>query len=227
MSEDQKEWASWRVWQVMDTAFPTGSFAHSGGLEAAIKWREVVSLTDVVSYVKDALRNTARSQLPLLRATYLDFDRFEQIDAETDAFLSNHVANAASRSQGRALLATTAAVFRTKRLRRLQQKSLHGEIVGHQSPVLGVVAEQLEIPLNVAIRQFVFSSLRDMLSAAVRLNAVGPIQAQIVIDHLRGDCERIVRECGDLEVDQKAQTAPLLDMLQASHQRIYSKLFQS
>ena len=26
---------SWRIWQLMDSAFPAGAFAHSGGLEAA------------------------------------------------------------------------------------------------------------------------------------------------------------------------------------------------
>ena len=29
------EMLTWRLWQLVDSSFPTGAFAHSGGLEAA------------------------------------------------------------------------------------------------------------------------------------------------------------------------------------------------
>ena len=227
MFEDQAEWVDWRIWQIIDSAFPTGSFAHSGGLESASTWGEIGSIDDVVGFVQDALRHNARIGLPLLRAVFQSPSDFEKIDEETDVFLNNHIANRASRSQGRAILATCADVFRTRRLQELRELSSIEEIHAHQAPVMGLVAQQLEIPLNIAARKFVFCNMRDLLSAAVRLNVIGPVQAQIVQDHIRDVCEKIISDCSDLELHQKTQTAPFLELLQATHERIYSKLFQS
>jgi urease accessory protein len=113
------------------------------------------------------------------------------------------------------------------RLQELRELSSIEEIHAHQAPVMGLVAQQLEIPLNIAVRKFVFCNMRDLLSAAVRLNVIGPVQAQIVQDHIRDVCEKIISDCSDLELHQKTQTAPFLELLQATHERIYSKLFQS
>ena len=32
---------NWVIWQLVDSGFPSGGFAHSGGLEATMQWHEV------------------------------------------------------------------------------------------------------------------------------------------------------------------------------------------
>ena len=39
--------------------------------------------------------------------------------------------------------------------------------------------------------------------------------------------DETVERCGSFDVDQLAQTAPVLDLLHAGHDRLYSRLFQS
>jgi urease accessory protein len=39
--------------------------------------------------------------------------------------------------------------------------------------------------------------------------------------------ERIAERCGALSTEDLTQTAPVLDLLQAGHDRLYSRLFQS
>lgn len=54
------------VWQLMDTAYPTGGFAHSLGLEAAFQMADINSST-LSSFIKQTLINQCTSTLPFVR----------------------------------------------------------------------------------------------------------------------------------------------------------------
>jgi urease accessory protein len=68
-----------------------------------------------------------------------------------------------------------------------------------------------------------FMTTRGILSAAVRLGAIGPIQAQ----QMQAAIALEQRLTGPTSDQTPVQTAPLLDLIQATHERLYSKLFQS
>ena len=74
---------------------------------------------------------------------------------------------------------------------------------------------------------FFFNHLRSVLAAAVRLNIIGPMEAQMLQHRLTPKAEEIRTRCESLTLDQIAQTAPLLDLWQAAQDRLYSRLFQS
>jgi urease accessory protein len=81
--------------------------------------------------------------------------------------------------------------------------------------------------LETAGRLFFFQHLRGVLAAAVRLNAVGPMQGQALQRRLSPWADQVLARCATLTLDDLAQTAPLLDLWQGSHDRLYSRLFQS
>jgi urease accessory protein len=74
---------------------------------------------------------------------------------------------------------------------------------------------------------FFFNHLRSVLAAAVRLNVVGPMEAQVLLHRMSPKAEMIMQACERLTPDDIAQTAPLLDLWQGTHDRLYSRLFQS
>ena len=45
----------WLLWQLADSAFPTGGFAHSGGLEAAWQHGEVRNRNDLSTFIEAGL----------------------------------------------------------------------------------------------------------------------------------------------------------------------------
>src|ERR1035438_3474442 len=98
--------AIWKILQLADSSFPTGGFAHSAGLEAALQHGEVQNIDEFESFLAQSLWQTGFGSLPLVNASYTNPDRLTQWDDTCDVFLSNHVANRASRVQGRTFFST-------------------------------------------------------------------------------------------------------------------------
>ena len=142
-----------------------------------------------------------------------------------DAFLTNPVANRASRAQGRALIATCARTWPITSLSSLDVEVKRG--CGHSAPVFGATMRALDIPRPIAQRMFLFMTARGVLNAAVRLGIVGSYRAQQMQSAATEHLDAMVEACADLGEEDLAQSAPIIDLLQASHDRLYSRLFQS
>lgn len=215
------------LWQLADSAFPTGGFAHSGGLEAARQHGEVNGSDSLQEYLRVSLTQLAHAALPFVHAVFADEQPFREVDARCDAFLSNHVANRASRVQGQAFLASVERTFGLEELKAFRSGQLAQNSPGHFAPVFGTVARILALAAAAAARLFVFTQLRGAISAAVRLNLVGPGEAQVIQHRLTEAAETAAGRFGEVALADVAQTAPLLDLWQGTQDRLYSRLFQS
>jgi urease accessory protein len=235
----------WLIWQLADSTFPAGGFAHSGGLEAV--WQAGLlgsfdgfgkltagklrtgDASELSGLLRSSLRQTARGAAPFVAATCLHPSRFDHADELCDAVLSNHVANRASRSQGQAYLAAASRVFTQPAIRDFAAASRSSAARRrlHFGPVFGVVAAGLGLDAPAACSLFLFLSLRSLVSAAVRLGIVGPLQGQSIQTILSSEADDLVRLATSLTIDDVAMTTPLLDLAQATHDRLYSRLFQS
>ena len=217
--------SDWLTWQVVDSAFPTGAFAHSFGLEAAWQHGEIRDAGDLRQFLRAALQQATFGSLPLVNAAYREPDRLEVFDARADAFLLNSVANRASRIQGRTLLATAARVWPSPDLARLSTRA--ARTCAHAAPLAGVVFGVIGLSLTTIQQVVLFGAVRSVLAAAVRLGIAGSYEAQ----QLQAACgpwlDELLRRGAALGLDDLAQTAPIADILQARHDQLYSRLFQS
>jgi urease accessory protein len=216
---------NWLLWQLADSAFPTGGFAHSSGLEAAYQAGELEDVDSLRRFVRDAVVQAAHGGLPLVTPAYRDPSRLEALDAIADAFLVNAVANRASRVQGRALAATCARVWPEAAIQALDARARR--LRGHHAPLLGALCRALGLTLDEAQRWFLYQALRGPIAAAVRLGAAGSYAAQQLQFECAALLDEVLGRCGSLDERDLAQTAPVLDLLQSAHDRLYSRLFQS
>ena len=218
----------WLLWQLIDSAFPTGGFAHSGGLEAARQAREISDdPDDFLQFIHTTLRQTIAGSFPYIRAAHASPGEIERLDRHCDAFLSNRVANRASRAQGSGLLATATKAFPDFDFRPLRAAARRGDWPCHLPVVHGVVMARMEIAREETLRSFLYVTLRTLLSSAIRLNIIGPLKCQAIQHEFAPIAERLLRTAPDTPYTQAVQMSPMMDVLQASHDRLYSRLFHS
>lgn len=215
------------LWQLVDTAFPTGGFAHSGGLESARQAGEVSGPEDLRDFIEAAIVQARFGTLPFVKAAYEDPMRVHELDALCDAFLVNHVANRASRALGRGLLYVAGTSFGSGPLGALATDWASNGGPQHYGVVFGAVGRHLSLSLSNTLRLALFIVVRDLVSSAIRLNVLGPLRAQTLLFELGRSIAEAAEPDGVPLPDEAAQTAPMMDVLQNAHDGLYSRLFQS
>ena len=219
--------SDWLIWQLVDSAFPSGGFAHSAGLEAAVQWGELPTADEFKLFLRESLVQVSYSAIPLIGAWHGQQHSFAELDQLAEAILSNHVANRASRIQGKALLASAIAAFDLPALKSLQQDIRDQQLPSHQVPVWAALTHYLEISPEQSARMFLFLTLRSLISSAVRLHVIGPRGGQALQYQFASWSEQLVQQGLLLSLEQMSQTAPLIEIFQGTQDRMYSRLFQS
>ncbi|MDB6021450.1 MAG: ureF [Pedosphaera sp.] len=217
----------WLLWQLADSAFPTGGFAHSSGLEAAWQHGELRNAAELKSFIEASLEQFGHASLPFMLAAFDEPERLPELDRLSECFISNHVANRASRLQGQALLASAERIFKLPALQNLRQSTTQRPSYSHLSPIFGVVVRALGVGRVHASQLYFFLHLRGLAASAVRLGIVGPMEAQSLQHRCSPRAGEILDRCQHLGVEEIAQTAPLLEIWQGAQDRLYSRLFQS
>ena len=170
----------WLLYQLADSAFPTGGFAHSGGLEAAWQQGEVRGSGPLRAFLESSLTQLAHGALPFVVRAHAMPDQLGELDSLCDAFLTNHVANRASRLQGKSFLLAVERGLGFQFTPQEETPPTDQVFHGHWAPLFGAIAARLGISRIDAVRLFVFVTLRSWVSAAVRLGIVGPMEGQSI-----------------------------------------------
>ncbi|KZP31861.1 urease accessory protein UreF [Athelia psychrophila] len=249
-----------------DSNLPTGSFVASSGLESHVKHGFGSSPTSTIDFVEASLATYAHSALPFASDAHLvvesfakdagDQETLEQLQKIDDLYESmtlNHVARRASRAQGVALLTLYSKGFAPPSLNgatpdphgsrllalanELKMRVRRNETPGHLPVCWGVLTAALGLSLERSQYLHLFLHARSLLSAAVRLNVVGPYGAQQILLHsVRPLVTREHERCKDLrssivdtddEENGPAGTWPLGEILAARHDLQHSRIFNS
>jgi len=217
---------AWLLLQLVDGAFPSGGFAHSHGLEATLHLRGV---EQVESFLDEALWQAGRTSLPFVREACKAWEgtrrSLESLDQLFDASCTSHVANRASRAQGRAFASSCARIWDEPKVQRIGAHGVRGP--AHHAPVFGAVFGALGLAADDAQRGYLHGTARGVLSSAVRLGLVGPLEAQQVLAEKSAVLAKVLAECKHLDPADNAVAAPLVELFGALHDRLDGRLFQS
>uniref|UniRef100_M4BQI1 Urease accessory protein UreF n=1 Tax=Hyaloperonospora arabidopsidis (strain Emoy2) TaxID=559515 RepID=M4BQI1_HYAAE len=230
----------WALWQIIDSLYPTGGFAHSLGLEAAAQEGLVKNAVSLRAFVSSSLHQAADFALPLVFSSYqivasaADFvDSVLGLNSRATALYSNHVARKASFAQGSALLRLAVSTYAPtfprmdvlleirKAVKKQKQEGIHHAVL------FGVVCALLAVDVESTQRMYLYVSTRDVLSAATRLNLVGPLEAARLQFEVAPLLEKVFLDKKNREVEESYSSAPILDLVQAMHDQLYTRIFNS
>ncbi|MFZ5446887.1 MAG: urease accessory protein UreF [Myxococcota bacterium] len=213
--------------QLADSAFPSGAFAHSAGLEALAQGGRLRGEAAVRARLEELTWHTALGALPFHDAAVsARGPALVAVDRACEVFLSNHVARRASVAQGRALLLAAASL--TPAVQREPVAPLRELLPHAHLPVaFGALMGACGLPLADARHVFLFSTARSALSAVVRLGLVGPLRAQGLLSELHPVLAAALAATEGRAPDDALGVSPWLETAQAAHDRLYSRLFQS
>ena len=176
--------------------------------------------------IAEALWQAGYGALPFVAAAHATPEAIGELDALCDVVTTSHVANRASRAQGRALLDAGARIF-PEALGAQREAARAARRALHLGPTAGLTLGALGVGRDEAQAVVLHWTLRGVASAAVRLGLVGPFEAQRLQAEAETTLAAVLSQCGALGLDDVAQTAPLVEAAGMGHDGLYSKLFQS
>ena len=225
--------------QLSDSAFPSGRYTLSYGLEAVAQDSRPAARTGapaLTGLLRDAVRfGVAPSDGVALACAHrafgpdgsVDWDAVTRADERLTAVKLAREARDASTRTGRALLNTGTAVLRGTALRTYAERVRGGRTPGNHAIVLGLVSAALGVPRLAAVAGELYSFCAGWVAAAVRLGLIDHRTAQQMLHEIRPVTAEAARKAADGDVDRISSCTPFLDVMSMRHEQAELRLFAS
>ena len=228
------------AFQLADSFFPSGMYAHSHGLETMISRGRVRNAPDVAEFLENQFSWTV---FPSDGVALLESYRaaavgdLSQIVAIDDLLLSMKVPaelRNASTQLGQRLL-TEVGAWDSLQSRLLLEEYTQRVLAGHApgnapgngSVALGVVGQALEMDAAAILMTLCHSYAVSVLGAASRLMPFTHTDAQTILRRLHPLLERLTGEIWERRWSEMRAFSPELDLAAMNHERDDVRLFAS
>lgn len=218
--------------QLADSAFPSGLYTLSHGLEAYSQIGQLRRdsleplMCDLLRFGMGpadgvALVNAHRA------AIEHDVHRAAEADRRLTATKLAREARAASVRTGKQLLQLAVSLSDHPVLVRHALRAREGELPGNHAVALGLVQAALGVSREHALAGELYAFSAGCVGAAIRLTLVDHREAQRILHALKPTIADVVRDNVEKDVHEIASSLPLADVMAAHHERADARLFLS
>ena len=203
--------------QWLSPAYPTGAFAWSHGLEAAVAERRVTDAAGLEGWVADLLAHgSGRTDAILLGEGFrAEPAGLPDLDDLALALAASSERLAETREQGAAFAAVTRAVWGFD----LPDMALP-LAVGRSAALAG-------LPLKPVVQLHLQGLASAQVQAALRLMPLGQTAGQAVLHRLSSLCARVAEESLSLTTEDIGTCALGLDLAAMRHETLSPRIFRS
>lgn len=211
-----------------DSAFPSGGFAFSQGLEPVLAADRTAGADLVLAFIREQvrLRFATADRVAVVRTFRLadDEDAVAAVDREFHAASPVEPQRLASAKNGAALLAAHVRL-RTEGAASYQARVRARRGFGHLPVVQGLVYRRLGLGEGEAVRVAGYAMVMGIAQAALRLGRIGAMDTQSVVARALADLEGIAD--ADIDDGAPATFTPLVDIAAIDHTHARGRLFSS
>jgi urease accessory protein len=216
----------------VDSFFPSGGFAYSSGLEAAVQGGAVRSAEDLSTYVEDLLRNGMgrREAVAVVQAHDAVSKGTLQIaldaDCELDAMKVGRESRQASRQMGRQVVRIAAEQMGRHSILRDFHAAVEAERTpGHLPVSLGLALAISGWSREDAVAAYLYQTATGFVSAALKLLPIGQREGQRLLESWMSLIAEISAAAG--KKTGMSSWSPIQDIHAMRHSRLESRLFRS
>jgi len=215
----------------VDSFFPSGGFAFSSGLEAAVKDGAVRDVKSFTRYVEDLLvHGISRREAAVVAVAHQaestgTVKTVLTIDRELDALKIGRESRLASRQMGKQVARVAAEQLPMGRLLRQFHNAIdERRTPGHFPVSVGLTLAGCGWPRQETVSAYLYQIAQGFVSAAMKLLPVGQLEGQRLLS-------RWASLIADLSLEQPreglASWSPVQDIYAMRHARLESRLFRS
>ncbi len=215
-----------------DTFFPSGGYAFSSGLEAAVQGGAVKTSDQLAKYVEDLLRGgmSRREALAVKQANRAasmgSLDAALHVDRELDSTKLSRHSRLASCQMGRQVIRIAADQIRvTSILNGYRDAVETGRAPGHLAVTFGLTMGSCGWGPEETAAAFLYQTAVGFISSAMRLSPIGQYEGQRILGEWLPLIDRISRE-DDLGAAMSSWS-PIQDIYAMRHGQLEWRLFRS
>lgn len=216
------------VW--LSPAFPVGSFAYSHGLEWAHEAGDVVDFETCRDWIGDLVSSgSGRNDAIVLAETWravgtADFTKLDTIVELSLALQPSSERYLESTMQGKAFITAARAAWSIETLDSLATRH-RGDI---SYPVaVGMASASYAMPLLEVLEAFLTAFVSNLVSACVRLGAIGQTDGQRAIASLMPLIREEARHAEQSTLEDMGSSLFRSDLASLHHETQYTRLFRS